>query len=464
MYHIFKRIFKVRAEKATVAIGYHFPKTGGTTLFSHFKEHFGSEKAWNYGPHSNSVRFYEGSPLLEELSISELRKLQFIFGHGVNEDLLPLLPHKNICLFYIYRNPIDHMLSQFEHQLRSKMLFGNGTKFHNFLERREANPVSKELLRRFIHMLPCESSQNPLDIDAISENELFEKTMHVLKNFRFVLSTDVLDQQSRYFNRYMHVPETMSRKRIYKKKSQLKDRFLEEHQSLNRVDFEINKIVVNFTNPEQSMDSSLCDFNPFGFDPDLLDISLNKLRCEREKKGINPISLAYKRLFQFLDSQDQLEACRLQLVSEGGNSNRRNYKIIDHELNLLEHESQPRLRTNFQISQMHYHKARVYASNGQMNAAIDEFNCSLDRNPENASAMLGLARLYVGGEDNSKAIALLQNARVISPQQAGIDFWLGRALIHAGSEEEGIQSLQSAVDKAPENNEFKNFLRKHLIR
>jgi len=60
-----------------ICVGYHFAKTGGTTLFAHYKKYRPSN-AFNYGFYSNAIRFLGNKKQFEELPADALLDYHFL--------------------------------------------------------------------------------------------------------------------------------------------------------------------------------------------------------------------------------------------------------------------------------------------------------------------------------------------------------------------------------------------------
>lgn len=69
----------------------HVPKTGGTTLFHHFRTHFGEGRVLTLGPHSRVHRFFNALPQFEEMTEAERSALKVTQGHGVGQNVIEAL-------------------------------------------------------------------------------------------------------------------------------------------------------------------------------------------------------------------------------------------------------------------------------------------------------------------------------------------------------------------------------------
>ncbi|MEO1026886.1 MAG: hypothetical protein AAFX07_15170, partial [Pseudomonadota bacterium] len=109
----------------------HIPKTGGTTVFYHFRTQLDGDSVQVIGPFNGTRRFIEGKRQFEELD--DYTHVKVVQGHGVDENCLIHIPENRSKLFVLLRHPVAHTRSRF-------------TQLSKARARRKAKPPSAQAL------------------------------------------------------------------------------------------------------------------------------------------------------------------------------------------------------------------------------------------------------------------------------------------------------------------------------
>ncbi|MGL4320144.1 MAG: hypothetical protein ACRCS3_04710 [Paracoccaceae bacterium] len=180
----------------------HVPKTGGTTLFYHFRKALGDSAIYSYGAPNRPVRFLAGLPLLEEMSSAEIASLRLIQGHGVNERVLSRLSGQDIRLLTILRNPVSLVRSRFNHRTTALAKVGRTVSPTEFLDHLASNQVCQFFCNAF-----------PALIDDPSES-LAKQAIAILRKFHYVFVTEKLDSQTVGFMTDLGLPTQLEKRRV----------------------------------------------------------------------------------------------------------------------------------------------------------------------------------------------------------------------------------------------------------
>nr|WP_321506856.1 hypothetical protein [uncultured Celeribacter sp.] len=228
----------------------HIPKTGGTTLFSHFRAEKGKEAVLSVGPTARVSRFVAGLPQIEDMQPSQVQQLFCLQGHGVCEDTLLHARAEDLRLLVVLRDPLGHSLSRFNHK-RSAMARKSG---------RLLSP--EQFMARFFrddyqcHYLV---TKFPSFVDPGIAG-IFAQARSVLRKFDYVLSTEALDAQFAQIAPTFGVTPAMTRKRVAQGKLGLGVATAKLMSRL-RGDHALVRAVTQHDDPQVPR-----YFNPFGFD------------------------------------------------------------------------------------------------------------------------------------------------------------------------------------------------------
>lgn len=242
-----------------IFIGIHIPKTAGAT----FKSHLEAELNFNEFYQSTSLiqNAIKDLPFLEEKF--NCNSFKIIFGHLVDEDTIRLFHGKQIYLFSFLRAPVERFISHYLFDCRmAKILNHEHMSFTEFYSKTTKNFMCNWLTSKF-----------PVLSSICSGKTLHEKAIFILKNFRFVCSTDDFDDKIHLLLNELGVNPKIAKK--------MNASALDEYSQVVRaVDFE--KIKLENQEDMKLMElynikNDVSNLNPFGFDKPLFDLYLNKL-------------------------------------------------------------------------------------------------------------------------------------------------------------------------------------------
>ena len=98
-----------------------------------------------------------------------------------------------------------------------------------------------------------------------------------------------------------------------------------------------------------------------------------------------------------------------------------------------------------------YALARVYMSQGKLDAAQEEMLAYLKLRPSDASAHFGLGRIYLLGLQFDKAEEELEQSIAIQPKQSEAYYQLGQADLQQNRYDESINQFQKALERDPQH-------------
>lgn len=425
---------KVRIPKApdTCILGLHISKTGGTSILYNFRTHLDRGAFLNYGETSNVARFLSGNQLLENMQPSELLKYQFVFGHGVHEGLLETLPHADVALFCVFRDPYIRLLSQLKHQTRMNARKGVTLSPETFLQRRQNNPASHQLVKHF----PTLAGQGDLRTQA----------HNVLKHFRFVFSTDNLTEQSSGLFRLVGAPPIKTKRRVYTESVELPGLSREDVYLDNQVDYEINEAINAMTQDPLHAES----WNPFGYDPDALSKAREKMHeaglvTDRREKFLTMFASNLHRKNSVLAAQEY--ACRSEMTGDIAS--------------MLETLSPKPKALSLEQSNL----AKILHRVGESKGAIMALKKAIDLDNNNASAFYQLSVIYFSLQKNTffglrnikddtnlaKSLTLAEEASKRAPNWGDVEAHLGEILLVRKDREAAITHFKRAMELAPDN-------------
>jgi tetratricopeptide (TPR) repeat protein len=296
---LFDRLFN---RTDIVLIGLHFGKSGGTSLLAHAVEHFADRSAVHgYGPFANAERLFSGERLLEEYSAEALRKVRFVFGHGVDADVPALFAPGQVRLFAVCRDPFDRFVSHYKHVRRTDSARSQiGARA--FLDHYPANPFADAVMTGFGAYVGGDTGEAGLRA--------------TLRNFELVLTTEQLDAQSALLFGQVGLPPLALRKRVYPETPDLDGLTPEYIRARDVLDAMVDDSVNALfrANPGGTGGT----LNPFGFDPSGREAYGDSIRRDPGREAM--IERAYGRLFDQLREQDRLIAADRYLAIKDPNS------------------------------------------------------------------------------------------------------------------------------------------------
>lgn len=425
---------KARIQKAvgTCILGLHISKTGGTSILYNFRNHLDRDAFLNYGPTSNVARFLSGKPMFEEMPPSEHLKYQFMFGHGVHEGLLETLPHTDVTLFCVFRDPYMRLLSQFKHQTRMNARKGATLSSEVFLQQRQNNPSSHQLVAHF----PTLAGQG----------DLRTRAHNVLKHFRFVFSTDNLTEQSSGLFRLAGAPPIKTKRRVYTESVELPGLSREDVYAANQVDYEINEAINAMTQDPLQAES----WNPFGYDPEALSKVREKMRetgsaMDQSEKFLTMFANDLHRKNSVLAAQEYA----------------RQSKMTGDIASMLETLSPQPKAMSFEQSNL----AVILHMGGKSKDAMTALEKAIELNNNNANAFYQLSAIYFSLRKNTffglrnikddanlaKSLTLAEEASKRAPNRGDVEAHLGEILLARKDREAAITHFKRAMELAPDN-------------
>lgn len=421
---LFKRYGAV--PPGTVLIGLHFAKTGGTSLLAHAVSQFPDRFAVHgYGPRANAERLFNGERLIEEYDADELKRVRFVFGHGVNADVAALFPPERVRLFVVCRDPFTRFVSTYKHHLRTDKA-GKPLSPRAFLDRQTQDPFAEAVLRGFGAYAP--------DGQQAGEAALVE----TLRNFEFVLTTEHLDAQSADLFRAVDLPPLSTRKRQFPDEPDLDGITSEEIHERNRID----TVVSRSANEAFAKQAGAAGgtHNPFGFDATARQRFGDAARTgmTREQR----IERAYIALFDMLRGQDRLVSLQQFLSLRDPNS----------VLPRLEHYCAAggiALDEESLSGEGRAYLGEAMLRAGDIEAARDILERSVDRYPDSFLSLYQLARTYARTEDWRQAADYCQRATELNPMHTKSLVLLGRARMNLDELKEAQAALAQACRLEP---------------
>jgi tetratricopeptide (TPR) repeat protein len=420
---LFDSLFK---RPGTVVIGLHFAKTGGTSVQAHAVQHFEDRFAFHgYGPRANTERLFAGERLLEEYSDDELRRVRFVFGHGVNADVPALFPRGSVRLFTVCRDPFDRFVSGFKHHLRAAKS-GDQLDARAFFDQYAPNPFANAVFEGF--------GAYANGAETVNEAGLRE----TLRNFELILSTEHLDAQSPALFGPMGLPPLSMRKRVYPETPDLGDLKPEDIYGRDDLDTMVDKSVNAFF--EKNPDAGGDTLNPFGFDARRRDSHCDRVRRELGRETL--IDRAYDRLFDQLRDQERLVAAERYLSLRDPNA------VL------------PRLRRYCTANGIALEEDALSGNGfgylgeallraGRVEDARDVLHRGIERYPGSVLSLHVLAQSYWRSEDWQRVAEYSRRAVDLNAMHTRSLVLLGRALVKLDQLAEARETLRRVVDLEP---------------
>ena len=244
----------------------HIAKTGGTSLNYHFRQYLGKDHIYALGPFARMERFLHRKKQLEELPAPEGRLIKVIQGHGVKFDTMVTLRYLVPDPIVVLRDPVSHFYSRYNHWYNFQLENGGDTSLEAFLGREHAQG------NNFITTLLTKQFQPVVDVVGGSIEEL-------MRIFKFVFSTQRLNEQAIGLFKTLRIPTTLERRRVAESKV-MPDISPNEILDRNPLDAELYEKVQHHHSYSSLSDS----FSPFGFKPKILNEMLREMwRSDNEE-------------------------------------------------------------------------------------------------------------------------------------------------------------------------------------
>jgi tetratricopeptide (TPR) repeat protein len=410
----------------TVLIGLHFAKTGGTSLLAHAVSQFSDRFAVHgYGPRANSERLFNGERLIEEYDADDLKRVRFVFGHGVSADVAALFPAERVRLFVVCRDPFTRFVSSYKHHVRTDKT-GKPLSPRAFLDRQAHNPFAGAVLRGFGAYTP--------DSQDVAEAPLVD----TLRNFEFVLTTEHLDAQSADLFRTVDLPPLSIRKRQFPDDPALEGITADEIYARNKVDTLVSQRA-NEAFVEQAGASSSAH-NPFGFDATERQRfgKAAKAGLAREER----IERAYTGLFDMLRAQDRLVSIHQFLSLRDPNS-----VLPRLERYCAAAGIDPDEESLSGDGRAYLGEAMLRA--GDVEAARNILERAVDRHPDSFLSLYHLARTHARTGNWRQAAEFCQRATELNPMHTKSLVLLGRARMNLDQLKEAQAALSRACSLEP---------------
>ncbi|MEM6913593.1 MAG: hypothetical protein AAF511_06410, partial [Pseudomonadota bacterium] len=184
----------------------HIPKTGGTTVFYHFRTQYDDEAVQVVGPFNAARRFVDGKQQFEELE--DYSRIKVIQGHGVDEKSLFHIPDDRAKLFILLRHPVSLTRSRFNQlSIARTRRKGTAPKAEDILE------TSNLMCHRIVSLFPS-FVKNP-------NKPLNEQAIDVLECFDLVLRTETMNEQLGPILDWLGVSRDVERRRVAADKAYL---------------------------------------------------------------------------------------------------------------------------------------------------------------------------------------------------------------------------------------------------
>lgn len=409
-----------QAEPASQVLGFHFARTGGTTLLNHLERQLGPEACFNYGTNPDIARLLNGERLFEDRPAEERAGYRLIFGHQVDDHLLAIAGAPSVDLFTVTRDPYDRLLSIFKHDTRLRRQRGLPVRgLQAVMTDLGPDPFARALVRRFPRLA--------------GEGDLRAQALRVLRHFRFVLATEDLDRQAPYLCAALGCPGEMARRRQYAEAVADPELSRADVHAASPVDAEINQRVRAHTPPDPGA------FNPFGYTPAVARAGIARVQAETTLAAARAHHLA--RMERALQHTNTLPAVQQVLATARA-----------------DHPTAARLRaiawrppTSADEAEGVFQRAAVRRGQGDHAGALGDLETAVRLNPDNANARAARAVYRLDAARLQDALADARAAVAASPHDAGNWWTLADVQATLGEQAAAAESIQRALEIAPEN-------------
>lgn len=180
----------------------HIPKTGGTTLLYHFREHMGEDAILKSGPNSRMRLFFDDKPQNEEADAEAQGKMRLIQGHGVTEASVQYAGDRDVRLMIVLRHPVSLTRSRFNQRQNAMKRRADTMTSEQFLKRLGSNFMTGLLVKKFAAFA-----------DADAQTDL-DRALSILKKFDYVFTMESLDASVVGLMDRLELPTSMERRRV----------------------------------------------------------------------------------------------------------------------------------------------------------------------------------------------------------------------------------------------------------
>lgn len=188
----------------------HIAKTGGTSLLQYFRDHFGEDAVFVYGPHARCSRFFDGKYQLEECVDAQALGAYSVFqGHGVSDSLITLIGDPAIKLMVVLREPVSWTRSRWNQRNIESSRYGNTLSADKFMRTMGSNQTTQNLLKKFGAFA---------DNDCVSD---LDRAKSILSKFDFVFTLGKIEAQMEGMVTRYSLPLALQRRRVAEEKTHL---------------------------------------------------------------------------------------------------------------------------------------------------------------------------------------------------------------------------------------------------
>src|SRR5438477_10844350 len=124
----------------------------------------------------------------------EWENARLVYGHGVSDRLLPMLPHEGIDLVFVAREPISLFGSRAKHLALMRARRGDSLDIDKYCTKYDYNPMARKLIEAyggFVEGVPAED----------------EATLRqIVQCIRFLLCTERLNDQMSVLSEHVGIP------------------------------------------------------------------------------------------------------------------------------------------------------------------------------------------------------------------------------------------------------------------
>ncbi len=411
--------------KKPVFIGLHFAKTGGTSIRAHAAKSLRKGEFFPHGVFAHANNFFSGRPMLAEMSPRQKAKFRFVYGHGVSTEVLHHFADREIALFVVCRDPYKRFLSSLKHVVRTQRQFGETVDPREVYESQPANPFTNSVMKHFGHLAP----------DGVTDPK--EKLLAVLRCFRFVMSTDDLNEQTKPFFAAIGLPEMTEAKRVYREDADIGSLSEQEIRARDDLDAFVNETVNDYFASGTAARHPKGPINPFGFDKTLLNARMKALRAAAPPIE-DEIETAYTNLFGFLDRHGRLEAAKVLI--DAGRQSKRIADIFDRFCRdtgrSFENENLPSRNLCYQ--------AEVFLQLKQSAKARDSARRAIETDSKNPMAYYLAGRAAIEEKRFADGAADLERATELNPTHIASFRYLAIAYQKLGRSDDADKALEAA--------------------
>ncbi len=180
----------------------HIPKTGGTTLLSHFRGQFGEDAMCVLGPHNRCKRFFANTLQVEEMNQSQRAGYRVVQGHGVNDSSIDLMQDPQMRLMVVLREPVGLVRSRYNQRFSAAKRKDLEVTPEIFMNKNANNNTAHLVVKAF-----------PALMDP-GATTLLDQASSILRKFNYVFTTENMGAQLSPMLRAYGLSEKIERKRV----------------------------------------------------------------------------------------------------------------------------------------------------------------------------------------------------------------------------------------------------------